>query len=152
MSFLGISIDGLDQSLRNLDAMASRVDKASGNVMLKLAERVKDQAIAELNGHSHSAAGQPPASRTGTLAASIIAKLISETASEVITDAEYAKHLELGTRKMFAHPYMRLAIALVLPQFNAAEQMAIAVAVDQLNKNAWTPSGPLGSIPASLLK
>ena len=152
MSSFSIGIDGLDNALRSLDAWGAKVDKSSGNVMLKLAEKIKDQAIAEIDGQIKSKAGQPPAARTGTLAESIVARLVSETGSEVVTNADYAKHLELGTKKMFAHPFMKLAIALVLPQFNFAEQMAIYVAVDQLNKNAPTPSGVLGSVPTSLLR
>lgn len=149
--FAAVGIDGLDDSLRKLDQIGANVDKATGNVMLQLAQKVANEAISILNSHTNSTSGGSPASRSGSLANSIIARLIHETGSEVLVNADYAKHLEFGTRKMFEHPFMRLAIALVLPEFSVQERMAIYIAVDQLNKHK-SDFGSLGSIPGNLLK
>lgn len=132
MTFFGLQIDGLDQAQAQIDAMRGSIDTASGETMLKLAQRVREVAIEEIASHSRSAPGTPPASRTGLLAESIVARLVDKTASEVLATAEYAKHLEFGTRKMAAHAFLHLAIAIVAPEFAVAEQVALYLALDKL--------------------
>lgn len=122
MAGFDVNIDGLDGHLRRLDDLAKRTDAAAGNVMLDLAQRVADQAIHEITGHARSSPGTPPAGRTGNLADSIVAKADGKTAAKVESDATYSKHLELGTRKMKAHPFMALAVGLIAPDYPVAEQ------------------------------
>lgn len=63
--------------------------------------------------HRASAPGQPPMSDTGTLARSIH---VDDTAARtrlrvsVVAGAKYAPHLQLGTVKMRARPFMDVAL------------------------------------------
>jgi HK97 gp10 family phage protein len=63
--------------------------------------------------HQVSAEGEAPASDTGRLANSIAHDVIKEGNSfigRVIASTEYAIHLEFGTNKMGARPFLRPAL------------------------------------------
>ena len=57
-----------------------------------------------------SAPGEAPARRFGTLNDSIQVEFISKCHRRVGTNLDYAKSLELGTKKMAARPYLRPAL------------------------------------------
>ena len=138
MSLFDIGFTGLDGALKNLDDLTKRADASGGKVMLALAQRVAQQAVLELNAHTRSSPGQPPATRTGNLADSIVARAVGLTGSEVEVDADYAKHLEFGTRKMLAHAFLDVAIAIVAPEFGAAEKIAFDLVGDMGKDSAAT--------------
>lgn len=59
--------------------------------------------------HRASAPGDPPAPDTGRLRASVTTEVvrgISEVTGFVSVNAEYAAHLELGTERMAARPFL----------------------------------------------
>lgn len=59
--------------------------------------------------HTASAPGEAPAVDTGRLRQSIVANKLDPGHWQVGTNVEYALHLEYGTRKMSARPFMRPA-------------------------------------------
>jgi hypothetical protein len=63
-------------------------------------------------GHIASAPGEPPASDTGMLLASINHKIMVENTvfARVGSDRKYAIYLELGTRFMAPRPFLRPAL------------------------------------------
>lgn len=64
------------------------------------------------HGHRASAPGEPPASETGALLASISHKVdVADTVFATIgSDKEYSIYLELGTRFMEPRPFLRPAL------------------------------------------
>jgi len=69
--------------------------------------------------HIASAPGQPPAVDTGRLRASITHEVCKES-NQIIglvgTNVEYAPHLEFGTNKMAARPFLRPALFNNIPE------------------------------------
>lgn len=64
--------------------------------------------------HQASAPGQPPASDTGRLMASIHHQMVGAGQSvqaQIGSDVQYALYLELGTRYMAPRPFLRPALA-----------------------------------------
>lgn len=59
--------------------------------------------------HVPSAPGEPPNRDTGTLQSHIESKMTGPLSAQVTSSADYAAHLEFGTSKMAARPYMRPA-------------------------------------------
>jgi HK97 gp10 family phage protein len=81
--------------------------------------------------HQASAPGEPPAIDTGNLINSIRHEAEDGGFTQVISaNAEYAQHLEYGTRKMAPRPYMRPAAEKIRPRFLEAMRQAI---------ERWTP-------------
>jgi HK97 gp10 family phage protein len=61
---------------------------------------------------AHSAPGEPPRKQTGTLRASVTYEIDdARMAGRVGTNIRYGRHLELGTSKMAARPWLRRALA-----------------------------------------
>jgi hypothetical protein len=100
-----------------MDAM----DKVNNKVALD----VRNEAVQSMRGpksgktyrvpgtkrtYTASAPGEAPAVRLGTLRQSIQVEFISKMHRRVGTNIKYGKHLELGTRKMAARPYLRPAL------------------------------------------
>jgi HK97 gp10 family phage protein len=54
--------------------------------------------------------GEPPHKRTGTLQRSIQHWPVENKTVQVGSDSEYAPHLEFGTKKMGARPFIRRAL------------------------------------------
>jgi HK97 gp10 family phage protein len=132
MGFASIEIGGLAGKLDELRAMASGAEAAAGRVMLKLAQRVAEEAKREITARHASARGTPPDSRTGDLVNSITAEMAGPTTSQVRADAGHARYLEYGTRKMAPRPFLRLAVATAQPGFSLPAEFAAEIAVDSL--------------------
>ena len=74
---------------------------------------------AGLGDHQASAPGDPPATDTGRLRASIKSDLtdLVRLAAEVGTNVEYGRHLEYGTVNMAARPWLKPAYDKHIPGF-----------------------------------
>ena len=70
--------------------------------------------------HQASASGQYPASDTGFLANNIVTSIQANgLEGEVISQAEYSQHLEYGTSKMGARPFMQPSLEQNRPKIRA---------------------------------
>lgn len=65
-----------------------------------------------------SAAGEPPAIRTGNLLRSIRESFPEPLTGRIVIGAGYSQFLEQGTPRMAARPFIRPAIVSVRAQFN----------------------------------
>lgn len=64
-----------------------------------------------------SAPGEAPAIRTGNLRSSIITEFIGKCHRRIGTNVEYAKYLELGTKRIGARPFLRPALEKVAAKY-----------------------------------
>jgi phage gpG-like protein len=66
-----------------------------------------------IHGATRSGPGEPPYKQTGRLRAGVTHEVLDESAkitARVGTNLPYGRHLELGTRKMAARPWLRRAL------------------------------------------
>jgi len=75
--------------------------------------------------HRASAPGEPPTIDTGNLVNSIRTTKLERYRYAVTASAEYARHLEYGTYKMAARPFMRPALERARAPFVAAIAEAV---------------------------
>jgi hypothetical protein len=75
--------------------------------------------------HRASARGEAPATDTGTLASSIAAGRTGRMEAEVVSDVEYARYLEKGTRNIKPRPAWTPAYEMARGKFAARMQAAI---------------------------
>jgi len=106
--------------------------------------------------HQASSPGQPPATDTGTLIASIESKMetyqltSSHKASAVVwTENDYAKFLEFGTKKIEPRPFMTPALEKNRARFPKALGEAVIKSIDGSIKKSATPAG--SSSPAAAM-
>ena len=70
--------------------------------------------------HTASSSGEYPASDTGFLANNITMNInIGALRGEIISNADYSSHLEFGTSKMGARPFMQPSAELVKPKIRS---------------------------------
>lgn len=94
-----------------------------GRTLMTAADLIKVEARLSItrgsvSGKNHvpSAPGEPPNRDTGILDSNIESYRTGQMAAEVRSQAPYAGHLEFGTSKMAARPYMRPASLKMRPQ------------------------------------
>jgi len=130
MTTVKIEMDGLGQLLKQLEAIGDNAEEVTLQVVTDLVADTHALAVAGIEGgpksgrvyrrgnvsHQASAPGQYPATDTGRLASAV--KMVLPTAGkiegQVGTNAAHGKHLELGTSKMAARPWL-------LPSFKKAK-------------------------------
>lgn len=70
--------------------------------------------------HQASAPGEAPAIDTGHLVNSFFIRKLNRLQRLITVGAEYAVHLEFGTSRMAARPFLRPALKKVAPHFRMA--------------------------------
>lgn len=108
-----------------LQQLFASPDGPTGKMLAKRAVRVVAHAKKNMSAgggrtyargrtsHTASAPGQPPAVDTGRLRASIDSDLGADSrglVARIGTNVVYARHLELGTVRMAARPFLRPAL------------------------------------------
>ena len=132
MSGISIQIDGLNAMRRALQNAKGEMRKAVESEVQKSVFRVQTAAVKRIQRgpatgetyekynprrtHTASAPGQPPQSDTGRLASSIENRVDGDT-GYVFTRVDYGKHLEFGTSKMAARPWLLPSVEEDAPRF-----------------------------------
>jgi HK97 gp10 family phage protein len=134
MTDITITLTGLDAALRKIEGAAAKIEAGAHDGLTAVAFMAQANAIRSVQKgpktgivyqlynpkrtHQASAPGEAPATDLGGLAMSILVSvpLADRRAVELVADAPYAVHLEYGTRKMAARPFMRPAVEKVLPK------------------------------------
>lgn len=121
------------EEFNNFGEIAAGLAPLAGRIVHTTVRRIEARAKGSLSGprtgiiyrrgargdieHQASAPGEPPATDTGNLAASIGSRMIGPTEGEITVTAEYAAVLELGGVHVAARPYFRPAIKAEWPHF-----------------------------------
>lgn len=123
------------ERLRKLRANAGKL----GQMIFAAADAIKTDARLSITtgsvsgaGHVASKPGEPPKRDTGHLDTNIEAYRTGPMTAEVRSQAEYAAHLEFGTSKMAARPYMRPAVRRAKPKI----QRLATVTVERIVKES----------------
>lgn len=107
-------ITGVDKAKKRISDMAGKdkielIGKAlfAGGEMIKAAaaRSITEGAVSGKN-HVPSAPGEPPNEDTGTLRRNITVTQVGPLHVRVASNAPYSAHLEFGTSKMAARPFM----------------------------------------------
>lgn len=121
-----IKIDGLAAALAKVDAMPGAIERAVQEGLMAVAMVARNDAVRRvLRGpktgriyqkydpkrtHQASAPGESPATDLGALAGSILAEPApGELAANLVARMPYAVHLEYGTTRIAARPFLRPA-------------------------------------------
>lgn len=121
-----MKIEGLDDLNKSLARISSRFESEATALVNRTAQNIRNMAVRSIQKpsgigtyykkynpdrmHIASAPGQPPNTDTGRLAGSIRAVMSGTPTAYVDALADYAVHLEFGTRKMSARPFMTPAV------------------------------------------
>lgn len=112
-------ITGAVQHIRRLQRMrgAERSPQvtqalfAAGNLIQTEAQRSITTGAVSGAGHVPSAPGEPPNADTHYLDSNIETQIVAPGKVEVASNADTSSHLEFGTSRMAARPFMRPAVA-----------------------------------------
>src|SRR5690625_387132 len=118
--------EGAEDLTKSLARVASRSEADATALVNRTAQHIRNAAVRSLpkpsgigtyykkyqpnRMHIASAPGQPPNTDTGRLAGSIRAVMSGTPTAYVDALADYAVHLEFGTRNMAARPFMTPAV------------------------------------------
>lgn len=130
---MSVRIEGLDTLNEELQRLARTFPAEATTLVNRTAQNLRNDAVrlvlrspasgrvyektSPKRTHIASAPGQPPATDTGRLAGSIRAIESGTTHAAVEAQVDYAVHLEFGTRRMAARPFMTPATLAQLPRF-----------------------------------
>lgn len=119
---MSVKIEILYNNLPKLSAEAhGRAHTAVDKTVHKLDEIVKGS----MSPNGPSSPGQPPAIDTGNLVNSLQIDWEHDLLALYGPEADYGVHLEYGTRRMAARPYMRPAAEKVRPGFLEAMKQIV---------------------------
>jgi HK97 gp10 family phage protein len=122
-----IKVEGLEQVQRNMNALASKVGRATFDAGNKVAQMIRTTAVQSIQDvsqgeqtvrytaggnpyiHTTSTPGGAPNTDTGTLVSSIQVEIKSDDIY-VGSRLDYAYHLEFGTSVMQARPWLIPAV------------------------------------------
>ena len=122
-----MKIEGMEELNKNLARISSKFESEATTLVNRTAQNIRNTAIRSIQKqspggetyekykprrtHVASAPGQSPNTDTGRLAGSIRAVESSGTPTAYVAAlADYAAHLEFGTRNMAARPFMTPAV------------------------------------------
>src|SRR5690625_1194748 len=139
-----MKIEGLDELNAVLAKFPAEFKREAAALVNRTAQNIRNTAVQSIDRepssgntyekytpgrtHTASAPGQPPNTDTGRLAGSIRAVMSGTPTASVDALADYAVHLEFGTRDMAARPFMTPAVE--------AEREKFRKGVNDLTKKA----------------
>ena len=104
--------------------ISANADRLIEEVVVTAAAQIQEVAQNSMLGNPPSPVGSPPAVRTGLLRATISHTRIAKHQAITYSAMEYAPHLEYGTVKMGARPFLRPATDKIKPSFEIAVRTA----------------------------
>ncbi len=107
---LKVSVKGMDRLARKLQRLQRDQRRALAEAVEESAEELRDELkdVLGREGAGASAPGTPPQSDTGRLADSLFVEIDADgLGARVGSDLDYAAHLEFGTTKMAARPWLQ---------------------------------------------
>jgi HK97 gp10 family phage protein len=130
-------ITGVDKVKRRIEGLAGPEKiELVGRALFAGGEAVKAEAQNSITEgatsgkfHVPSAPGEPPNENTGTLRRNITVTQVGPLHVRVASNALYSSHLEFGTSKMAARPFMGPAARKVKPQVVKLVGQAVTIAI-----------------------
>lgn len=129
-------ITGVDKAKKRIEGLAREKVELVGKALFAGGEAVKAEAQHSITEgaqsgkfHKPSAPGSPPNEDTGTLRRNITVTQVGPLHVRVASNAPYSGHLEFGTSKMAARPFMGPAARKVKPQVVKLVGDAVTIAV-----------------------
>ena len=108
---ISMTVRGSDTLRRNLQRLAGNERRQAQADGLEAGARVVETIIkVSLSGASPSRPGEPPGLDTGFLRNSVQVDSVTPTEAIIAPHTDYAEHLEFGTSRMAARPFMRPAV------------------------------------------
>ncbi len=107
-----------------LSNISANADRLIDEVVVSAAGQIQEIAQTNMLGNPPSAKGGYPAVRTGLLRGTLSHTRIGHHQAITFSPMEYAPHLEYGTVKMGARPFLRPSLDRVKPSFVIAVQRA----------------------------
>lgn len=104
--------------------ISMNADRLIEEVVVTAAAQVQEIAQSAMTGNPPSAEGDYPAVRTGLLRGTISHTRVAKHQAITFSPMEYAPHLEYGTVKMGARPFLRPSLDRVAPSFTIAIRRA----------------------------
>lgn len=139
-----MKIEGLEDLNKSLARISSKFESEATALVNRTAQNIRNTAVRSIQKtsgigtyykksqpnrmHIASAPGQPPNTDTGRLAGSIRTVETDTPTAYVDALADYAAHLEFGTRNMAARPFMTPAVE--------AEREKFRKGIDELTARA----------------
>lgn len=99
-------------------------DRLIDEVVYAAAGQIQEIAQTSMHGNPPSAEGEYPAVRTGLLRGTLAHARVKKHHAMAYSPMEYAPHLEYGTVKMGARPFLRPSLDRVAPSFKMAVERA----------------------------
>lgn len=100
----------IELDMSKLERISRNIPGAAEKVVQKMAQDTETNIKNDFSPNSPSAPGQPPGVDTGTLKNSILAKAEGKATWVVLVGAFYGVHLEYGTKRMAARPFVLPAV------------------------------------------
>lgn len=99
----------IELDMAKLESIAANIPGGAGRVVQKMAQDCEHYIKNDFSPTSPSSPGQPPAVDTGNLKNSVLAEDVSLLTWVVNIGAPYGVHLEYGTNRMAARPFVKPA-------------------------------------------
>lgn len=127
-----LRIEGLDELNKTLSELSGKFEQEAGKLVNRTAQNIRTNAINLIRTpstgdtyekynprrkHTASKAGDAPNTDTGRLMSSLNVTRSGSVTAEVVANVEYAEHLEFGTRRMAARPFMTPALEQERPNY-----------------------------------
>ena len=111
MPTFSMTVRGGEQLQRNLARLAGAERRQAQRDGLEAGARIVETHVKiSLSGQSPSSPGDPPGLDTGFLRNSVTVDSVTPTEAVIGPHADYAEHLEFGTSRMAARPFLRPAL------------------------------------------
>lgn len=104
--------------------ISANADMLIDQVVVAAAGQIQEIAQTTMTGNPPSPEGSYPAVRTGLLRGSLSHERVGKHQAITYSPMEYAPHLEYGTVKMGARPFLRPSLDKVAPSFTMAVERA----------------------------